>query len=703
MAVIIQPLLSPRAAGVAYSRHPVTGQANQIMVNAVFGLAEPLASGTAVPDQYVAEMREDQSIWSLLLRDIAEKRMVKAATPSGLADQPLPEEDHRKPALENHEVLALAQLTKEVERLVGKPVDLEWALDFRGLWLLQARPITVTQQASAAPRTVVWSRANFKETLPEIPSPLGLSYLEEFMETHIVRHYRELGCRVPHGWSSVMTLRGRPYINVTLFQSFMIQLGGDPTQVIEQMGGAGQPPPDGPPRLPWWIRLRAGLRMEWKIRSAARRAPVWFAEMKQMGLEPADGSMARATPAELLTQLDRLNGRFQEGDVTLAIVAGVSQGFYLLGWLLQRRIGAGWRPLLNSALQGVGTIISAKQILWLAELAETARQEPAARDFFLADPWVPELFQTKLAGTRFLLGFEAYEAEYGHRAVGESDPMSPRFAETPGYLLGVVRGHLLAPATASSKSVENIRRDQEAARAEALQRIRTSFGWRWHERVLFDRSYRRLCRFLALREANRHNMMHFTSVARQMELLLGEQLVANGCLRSRDEIFFLTADEIRASVAEPGRDWSSLVAARQGERAKNVALDAPDTVIEGAGTCLASQGRPGETLKGIAISAGYVEGPVRLLLSPEDMKKVRKGDILVAPVIDPGMAPLLGLAAGLVVEMGGTLSHGAIIVREYGLPALANVQGVTRLLKDGEPIAVDATKGEIRRLDRPGS
>lgn len=104
-------------------------------------------------------------------------------------------------------------------------------------------------------------------------------------------------------------------------------------------------------------------------------------------------------------------------------------------------------------------------------------------------------------------------------------------------------------------------------------------------------------------------------------------------------------------------------------------------------------------LTGIPISAGYVEGPVRLLLSPEDAKKVRKGDILVAPVIDPGMAPLLGLAAGLVVEMGGTLSHGAIIAREYGLPAIANVRGVTRHLKDGELVAVDATAGEIRRLD----
>jgi pyruvate,water dikinase len=98
------------------------------------------------------------------------------------------------------------------------------------------------------------------------------------------------------------------------------------------------------------------------------------------------------------------------------------------------------------------------------------------------------------------------------------------------------------------------------------------------------------------------------------------------------------------------------------------------------------------------VSAGYAEGPVRLLWSPEDVRQVRRGEILVTPVIDPGMTPVLGLASGLIVEMGGTLSHGAIIAREYGIPTVVNVQGITQWLKDGEWIAVDAQQGEIRRV-----
>jgi pyruvate,water dikinase len=136
--------------------------------------------------------------------------------------------------------------------------------------------------------------------------------------------------------------------------------------------------------------------------------------------------------------------------------------------------------------------------------------------------------------------------------------------------------------------------------------------------------------------------------------------------------------------------------------ARHAAEDAPDVATWEPGATLddgaALHTGANVSFKGMSISAGYAEGPVRLILSVQDIQQVRSGDILVLPVIDPGMAPLMGLAAGLVIEMGGMLSHGAIIAREYGIPALANVQQATSLLKEGERVAVDATAGEVRRL-----
>jgi pyruvate,water dikinase len=192
--------------------------------------------------------------------------------------------------------------------------------------------------------------------------------------------------------------------------------------------------------------------------------------------------------------------------------------------------------------------------------------------------------------------------------------------------------------------------------------------------------------------------MHFIACARHVATSVGATLTASRVLQSGGDVFFLTLDEIKAIASGTTGDWHGLVAARRAEWESHATRSVPDTVMGSAAGMGEERIRFDGSLEGLPISSGYAEGPVCLLRSPNDMKKVKRGDILVASVIDPGMAPLMGLAAGLVVEMGGTLSHGAIIAREYGLPAIANVHGVTCLLKDGERVAVDATAGVVKRF-----
>ncbi|MGH9578369.1 MAG: hypothetical protein ACRD3R_13095 [Terriglobales bacterium] len=280
-------------------------------------------------------------------------------------------------------------------------MDVEWAIENGATWLLQARAIPKTgSQDDLIEQTCTWSRANFKETLPELPSPLGLWFVQEFMETNILRHYRELGCIIPSRLSAVRIIQGRPFINMSLFQSLTLQLGGNPALVTEQMGGEARPLVSGPPRLPWWKLIRAAILMEWKIRRAARRAPAWFAEMKRMYEALKQDSVRTATPAQLLARLDALGQRLQEGDLTLAIVAGVAQGLQALELLLKRWVGVGWRAGLNASLEGLGTVISAQQIFQLRGVAEVARSEPTAMAYFRAKPFEPQSFRLTLAGTR---------------------------------------------------------------------------------------------------------------------------------------------------------------------------------------------------------------------------------------------------------------------------------------------------------------
>jgi pyruvate,water dikinase len=693
MAVIIQPLLSPRAAGVAYSHHPVTASPNDVVINAVLGLAEPLVSGAVSPDSYIVHVKPGTEAPHMLERHIARKFTARRPLGGAVHNTAVPVGEQGQPSLADEEAFAVAHLIKQVERAMNQPVDVEWAIDERGIWLLQTRAITTPpSKVAMSDATSAWSRANFKETLPDLPSPLGLSFLREFMKTNILRHYVQLGCSIPPDTSSVRIIHGRPYINVTLFQSFMAQLGGDPALVSEHMGGDAPSPP-AVKRLPWWRLVKAGLMIEWRIRQASRRAPCWFEEMKDMADGPGGAPTDACSPLELLSRLDHLGERLASCDLTFAIVAGVSQGFSALQRLLERRTGGNWRPLLNEALQGLGTVISARQIVRLAECADLAREEPVASQFFHAEPWESALFRTRLAGTRFLHAFEEYLAEYGHRAVAESDVMSPRFVEVPGEVLDVVRTHVKG-----ASPTRHIRGRQSEQQEQALARIRSVFGWRYHEWICARWWHARLSRFLALREANRHHLMYFTSAVRRLLLALGRRFTEDGVLNQPDDIFFLVHDDIKKIVSGDSQNWKAVVASRHAKRLRDTTQPVPDFVMEQR-PAIPSTDKPtlssGAMLHGLSISSGVVSGPVRLVRSPEDFRTVQRGDIVVTSVIDPGMAPLFGLAGGLVAEMGGILSHGAIIAREYGIPTVANIAGITRFIQDGQHITVNADSGHV--------
>jgi phosphohistidine swiveling domain-containing protein len=704
MAVVIQPLLEAQAAGVAYSVHPLTGRVTQVMVNAVAGLAAALVDGSTTPDQYVVEIAENGQPIRISERAIAGQTQALRMTDQGLQSIPLSDKTLGCATLSDDRLFALARAAKQIEKAFGHPVDLEWLYDKDSLWLLQARPIS----GLAKPRSLTnddceWSRANFKETLPELPSPLGLSFLEQFMERYILLPYRRMGCQIPEGISSVRTFKGRPYINMTLFYSLIAQLRGDPSLLTEQMGGEilARPPEVRP--LGWFSLARAGVVMMAEMRKAVRHGPAWFAEMKAMVAAQRADRLRTVSGEEIVMRLDAIGQWLDGHELTFAIAGGVSQCLQALGGLLPRWLGEDWRALLNGALQGQAAVISAQQIIRLAELADLVRRDPIATSWFTAERWNPVEVRHQLEGTEFLRAFDRYLDDYGHRGVGESDVMAPRFADQPELLLALLRTQILAPTSATSA---DILQRQTVVRERALAEIRARFGWRFHRWAIFSWWYRRLCRFFALREANRHHLMYYSAAARGLLLRLGEWLVEQGLLSSPEDIFYFRIEE-RADILVGGlSDWRGVIQTRRAERDRCATVSVPDTIQDWKnvvrGTDISSVVPSDGVFRGIPISAGQVVGPVRFVRSMEDWGRVCRGDILVVSVIDPGIAPLFGVAAGLVAEMGGTLSHGAIIAREYGLPAVANVPGITTRLKEGDRISLDAERGEIIVQEREG-
>ncbi|HET7910059.1 MAG TPA: PEP/pyruvate-binding domain-containing protein, partial [Nitrospira sp.] len=678
MAVVIQPLLDATIAGVAYSIHPVTGRCTHVAIDAVKGLGQPLVDGRVMPDQYVVEAIADQPLRMIRrIQGQQGQRLVPAA--GSVAMEPLTAFERTQPALSDQQAFDVATMTKRIERSFQSPVDVEWAIDSQRLWTLQARPITtVRARADATDDESEWSRANFKETMPEVPSPMGLSFLEHFMEAYILAQYRRLGCRVPAGLHSVRVHQGRPYLNVTLFYLLVGQLGGDPAMNMEQMGGRRiqSPPPVRP--LKWLALLRAAWLMWREMQRAVRQGPAVFAEMKALSRRYSRDRVQGMSEKDVHACLDELGRWLEPREMTFGIAAGTGQCLQAFSRLLPQWLGADWRRLLNESLQGQGTVISADQIIRIAQMVELARTDAG------------------LSGPAFLSAFERYLEDYGHRAVGESDIMSPRLADQPEALMEVIRIQVAGPPTVSDELI----RRQRAVRDRALHAIRACCGWRLDRWVIFSWWYRRLCRFFALRESNRHHLMWYSLAARHLLLRLGQLLVDRGVFTQKEDVFFLMLKEREDLERAPAAKWKAVIQARRAEHERWNTIEVPDTIRGWDGVVPRdeeSQQEVDSELRGIPVSSGIVTGPVRFVRATTDWRRVRPGDIIVASVIDPGMAPLFGVAGGLIVEMGGTLSHGAIIAREYGLPTVANVVRAMCRLTEGERVTIDAGRGLVRR------
>ncbi|HBR49086.1 MAG TPA: hypothetical protein DEA71_03265, partial [Nitrospira sp.] len=408
MAVVIQPMIDAQAAGVAYSVHPVTRRHTQVMINAIPGLAAPLVDGTVIPDEYVVEVpAETGKPFQILTRLLARKADCLRVSNTGLQQASLEEDAQTRSSLTDNQLVVLAQIAKEIERTFGQPADIEWAFDTEQLWILQARPITTVRPTPDLTNDdCEWSRTNFKETLPELPSPLSLSFLEQFMDRYILEHYRRLGCRIPEGLTSVRLLQGRPYLNVTLFHLLVAQLGGDPALNAEQMGGEPLQRPPQVQALGKMTSLRAAWLMLKEMRRVERVGPRVFAEMKGLARTYQRESVLNFSPNGLMSELDKLGPWLESREVTFGIAGGVGQCLQIFSKVLPGWLGPDWRMLLNAALQGQGTVISAQQILRLAEVTGIAKRDRHTHTILTSPSWDPTTFRSTLAGTEFLHAFD---------------------------------------------------------------------------------------------------------------------------------------------------------------------------------------------------------------------------------------------------------------------------------------------------------
>jgi len=725
MAVVVQPLIRAKCAGVAFSVDPISGDERTSIINAAWGHGGAVVDGTVVPNEYTIRWQGNGTDARPLLhsrRDGTQQEMT-VWRDDRLVTLPVPESERDRPVLTESQALSLAGVVKDIEHTLGFPSDVEWAFDEEDtLWVTQARPISALGSKNAKTDSTLWTRANLKEILPEQPSPLALSSVSVFVDRMFRSYHKSQGYQLPEDQRYVKVFHGRPYLNLSLMQQMVAARGGDPAMLPRIIGGTeensqtGKTPAD--PKVPSrWQLLRVGgellttivwtpLKAKWIFRAIRKK----MARLGRVQVESLSDQALRA-------HMERFQATMGREDVLRAIqdvTASETRAYVVLERLL-----AAWMPghslsLLTRLVTGIGTLPNARMSYRLMTLGAAAREEPEVRSFFSQDHDFAQTFRRALAGTRFLEGFDQFLHEFGHRAQFESDAMSARFAEDPTPLLRIIQSYVRARSLEDPRGHAAARQrlrqqaEQDVCQALAQGRNHLAFLLCWWA---FSMMYTSLQRLLALRDENRDVTTLLSAHLRRVALELGKRAVHRNALATQEDIFMLTWNELPLILgdAKAPSDWRMVVQARRHERERDAGYEAPDLLREGqSGEELTedhAEDHPEHcrgrlSLYGVGVSSGTVTGKIKVVRSEREVPQLDGSEILVVGVMDPALTPLFPLLRGMVVEMGGLLSHASILAREYGLPAVVNVQGATHRLHDGDKVELNGSTGTICVLEQ---
>jgi rifampicin phosphotransferase len=668
IAVFVQCMVPAARSGVAFTVNPVTG-ADELVINAIDGLGEALVSGLVNPDEQILTKTDTSDLGALLVR---------------------------------------------VEHFYGAPQDIEWCYDGRQYWIVQSRPITTRHAAApaaaepAAPSEdeVEWTRANLAEIFPDQPSPQAIDFYHHLLNVAQRAFFGNLLSPESELGEVMKVFRGRPYFNLAQFRYSTSLVGLSYADTLRSLGHAERiHPEDEIKPKPTFGRLARVLPDIVRLAMYDIRRKHVFLEHEKRTAR----AVARLTAEDPGTLPDRdiwagIEAWIEEAPESLVPVFVMSSVQFREQTIRAacQKVGVTYEDLAYSHLAAGERSVSSQQAFDVLALSAIARRDPQTTNYLLQNDGAFTDFRAALAATTFLQAFDQFLARYGHRGRHESDWAIPRMHENPAPVLFAIREQLSAPG-------------QSAASAYARQTLEATAAWRrfegrltwWQKLTLRPRvkaTLRQLKEQYVWREQVRSDLTKVVSALRVWHLTLAKRFVQRGWIDHRDDYFLLLLSEVRQVCFDPesGAGLRDIAERRAADQTAERDLQMPffmreselPSMLRAASTAAADGG----DLTGLCVSPGAVEADVVVLRDPTEFATMKRGAILVAPATDPSWTPLFTLASGVIVEVGGMLSHASTIAREYGIPALANVKHVTRTLKTGDRVRLDATGGLIVRL-----
>lgn len=695
LSVVVQQMVFPQASGILFTADPVTSNRKLLSIDASFGLGEALVSGLVSADCY--KVQEDKIVDKM----IANKKLaIYGLKEGGTETQQIDPDQQKTQTLTEQQILQLARIGREIEAYFGCPQDIEWCLVDDTFYIVQSRPITTLYPIPEAndQENHVYVSVGHQQMMTDPLKPLGMSIFQLTSFGPRFKAGGRLFVDITHKLASPVS---REILLDTLGQSdplikdalitiiergdFIKSLPNDKKELSPSKSNKGM--------------SSAGFQAQIEndptiVSDLIKSSQTSIEELKQI-IQTKSGSDLFDFILEDIQQLKKILFDPQSLGVIMAAMDASSWiNANMNKWLGEKNVA-------DTLSQSVPNNITSEMGLALLDVADVIRPYPEVIDYLQHvkdDNFLDELVKFN-GGQETKDAIYDYLSKYGMRCTGEIDITKTRWNEKPTTLVPMILNNIKNfEPNASNRKFEQGRQEALKKEQELLDRLKQLPDGEQKAKET-KRMIDLIRNFIGYREYPKYGMVNRYFVYKQALLKEAEQLVQAIVIHEKEDIYYLTIEELHEVVRTNKLDYQ-IISKRKDEYKLYEKLT-PPRVIKSDGEIIVGEYKrenlPAEAIVGLPVSSGAIEGRARVILNMEDAD-LEDGDILVTSFTDPSWTPLFVSIKGLVTEVGGLMTHGAVIAREYGLPAIVGVGNATNLIKDGQRIRVNGTEGYIEIL-----
>ncbi|WP_425803199.1 phosphoenolpyruvate synthase [Desulfitobacterium sp. Sab5] len=694
LSVVVQKMVCPQASGILFTADPVTSNRKVLSVDAGFGLGEALVSGLVNADLY--KVRNGK----VIDKKVSTKKLaIYALKEGGTKEQEIEPERQNRQVLADEQILQLERLGRKIEEHFGPPQDIEWCLADDAFYIVQSRPITALYPIPEAndQENHVYVSVGHQQMMTDPIKPLGLS----LWQLTAARLMYKAGGRL---FVDVAQMLASPDSRKILFNNMgqhdplmkdalmtIIERGDFIKSLHDDKKEQNPGKSKGMPSSGFHTQIENDPTI---VADLMKRSQTSIEELRQ--------SIQTKSGADLLdfilADIQELKKILFAPESSAVFMAAINAS----AWINEKmNEWLGEKNAADPLSQSVPNNITAEMGLALLDVADAIRPYPeiiAYLHHVKDDNFLAELVKFD-GGRETRDAIYGYLNKYGMRCAGEIDITKTRWSEKPITLVPMILSNIKNfQPHAGRRRFEQGRRVALQKEQELLERLQPLPDGEQKAQET-KRRIDLIRNFIGYREYPKYGMISRYFVYKQALLKEAEQLVQAGVIHEKEDIYYLTFEELREAVRTNKLDYR-IVSIRKDEYKLYEKLT-PPRVITSDGEIIAGEYKredlPAEAIAGLSVSSGVIEGRARVILNMEDAD-LEEGDILVTSFTDPSWTPLFVSIRGLVTEVGGLMTHGAVIAREYGLPAVIGVENATKRIKDGQRIRVHGTEGYVEIL-----